>query len=182
MATRAEITASSNSKPGWWAGFWQTVIRYEGDKITPWLALRNSIGITLPLLFGVITGTLSSTVVITTGALNFSFSDNDDPYIHRARRMLGSSVLVGIAVFLGSMSGHHHWSSILLATVWALGAGILVSVGTVASDLGVISLVTLVVFQASPAPWHRAAISGLLAFGGGLLQTSLSLALWAVRR
>src|SRR6185369_9653209 len=182
MATGLEIATGSESKPAWWVTFWQTVIRYEGDKITPWLALRNSIGITLPLLFGAITGTLSSTVVVTTGALNVSFSDNDDPYVHRARRMLIASVLVAIAVFVGAISGHHHWSSILVATVWALAAGILVSIGTVASDLGVISLVTMVVFQATPMPLDRAAYSALLAFAGGLLQTSLSLALWAVRR
>ena len=169
-------------KPNWWQAFWQSVVRYESEKVTPGLAFRNALGITLPLLFGVITGSLAGSVIVCTGALNVCFSDNEDPYAHRARRMLAACALVGVAVFVGSISGHHHWTAVLVAAGWAFAAGILVSISGEAADLGVVSLVTVVVFQAFPAGWERAAYSGMLAFGGGLLQMILSLALWAVRR
>ncbi len=182
MPGEVVIAAERESKPAWWAAFWQTVIRYEAEKVVPWLALRNAIGITLPLLFGLATGTLASSVVVCTGALNVCFSDNEDAYAHRGRRMLSASLLVAIAVFAGSMSGHHNLSAVIVATIWAFAAGMMVAISTDAADLGVISLVTMVVYQAFPATLERATISGLLAFGGGLLQTALSLSLWAVRR
>lgn len=58
----------------------------------------------------------------------------------------------------------------------------LVAIGTTAGDIGVISLVTLVVFAAQPLPPERALSAGLLAAAGGLLQTFLALALWPLRR
>lgn len=173
---------NDDSKPNLWQAFWQSVVRYESAKVTPWLAFRNALGITFPLLFGVITGSLASSVIVCTGALNVCFSDNEDPYAHRARRMLAACALVGVAVFVGSISGHHHWTAVLVAAGWAFAAGILVSISGEAADLGVVSLVTVVVFQAFPVSWEVAAYSGMLAFGGGLLQVVLSLALWAVRR
>jgi len=173
---------TDDSKPNWWQAFWQLVIRYESAKVTPWLAFRNALGITLPLIFGAMSGSLASSTIVCTGALNVCFSDNDDPYAHRARRMLAACLLVGVAVFVGSVSGNYHWTSVAVAAAWALAAGILVSISTEAADLGVVSLVTVVVFQAFPSTWQRGLYSGLLAFGGGLLQMALSLALWAVRR
>ena len=86
-----------DSKPKWWEAFWQSVIRYEAAKMAPWLAFRNALGITLPLLFGVITGSLGSSVIVCTGALNVCFSDNDDPYAHRRLR---HSTTVNIANYL----------------------------------------------------------------------------------
>ena len=43
-----------------WAVFWQSITRVEPEKATPWLALRNSIGITLPIAIGLISGAVSS--------------------------------------------------------------------------------------------------------------------------
>jgi uncharacterized membrane protein YccC len=51
-----------------------------------------------------------------------------------------------------------------------------------AADIGLISLVTLVIFSGQPMPPDRAVIAGLLALGGGLLQTVLAIALWPLRR
>ena len=48
--------------------------------------------------------------------------------------------------------------------------------------MGLISLVTLVVFTARPLPLNEAALSGALALAGGLFQTVLALAFWPVRR
>ena len=97
--------------------------------------------------------------------------------------MLASTLLVGIAVFVGSLSGQNHMLAILLATCWAFAAGMLVALSArSASDLGVVSLVTVVVFAATPMTPERALYSGLLAMCGGLLQTLLSVALWPVRR
>jgi hypothetical protein len=58
----------------------------------------------------------------------------------------------------------------------------MVAIGQTSADIGTITLVTLIVFSASPASPVKALSSGLLALGGGVLQTLISLALWPVKR
>jgi uncharacterized membrane protein YccC len=66
--------------------------------------------------------------------------------------------------------------------LWAFAAGMLVALGTTAADIGVITLVTLVVFAAKPLPPVQALEAAAVAMGGGLLQTLLSTFLWPIRR
>src|SRR5207302_956514 len=96
-------------------------------------------------------------VVVASGALNVAYSDGSDPYAQRAKRMLSSSVLCSLAVLLGALSGSHNAAAVIIATLWAFAAGMFVAVGTTAADLGVISLVTLLIYAAQP----HAAVSGL---------------------
>src|SRR5207302_8370652 len=111
-----------------------------------------------------------------------SYSDGHDPYPQRARRMLASAIWCAIAIFLGAITGHRNVEAVFVATAWAFIAGMLVAVGTTAADVGVISLVLLVVYAAQPLTPRQAAEAGALALAGGLLQTALSVALWPVRR
>src|SRR5579863_4057591 len=105
-----------------WAIFWKTVIRYQPEKVTPWLAFRNAIGITAPLIVGAASGSISSGVVGTMGALNVAFSDSDEPYAQRGRRMLTVSAMVATAVFAGALCAHSNPSAVLAAAVWAFPA------------------------------------------------------------
>ncbi len=176
------MTSPRDSKPSQWVAFWQSVARFQADKVTPWLALRNALGIALPLAVGAAAGATSSGVVMSTGALNVAFSDNFDPYSRRGRRMFLASVIVGVAVFAGTVSGNHPASAVAVETWWSFAAGLLVALNTTAADIGVMSLVVLVVFAAQSMPPDRALSAGLLAFAGGVLQTLLSVALWPFRR
>src|ERR1051326_71960 len=78
--------------------FWRGLFHYESAKAVPWLALRNAIGITLPLAIGVAVGHPASGLIGTTGALNVAFSDGTDPYRHRLRRMMAASLGCALAV------------------------------------------------------------------------------------
>ena len=168
--------------PPAWAALFQILRKFESAKLAPWVALRNATGVVVPLGIGVALGQIPTALVAATGALNVSFSDSDDPYQQRAKRMLASSFVVGIAVFLGASFGRSHSAAVIMATLWAFAAGMLVALSTAAADIGVVSLVTLVVFSAQPMELERAAASGAFALAGGLLQTTLALALWPVRR
>ncbi len=161
---------------------WQSVLRFQRDKISPWIAFRNTLGMALPLAAGIALNNLPAALIASIGALNVSYSDSHDPYVQRARRMLAACVLVGLAVFAGAVCGNHHLLAVPVAGLWAFAAGMLVALSTTAADLGIMSLVTLVVFAAKPLPPESAALSGLLALGGGLLQTVLALAFWPIRR
>jgi uncharacterized membrane protein YccC len=144
--------------------------------------LRNSAGVVLPLVAGLFLHHIPSGIIGATGALNVAFSDSLVPYIQRLRRMLAASLLVALGVFAGELCGGNRVLIMALSMVWAFAAGMLVAVDTVAADVGSVSLVTLAVYSAFPAPPATALASGALALCGGLLQTGLSVALWPLRR
>jgi uncharacterized membrane protein YccC len=147
-----------------------------------WIALRNSIGVTLPLVVGTLLKMPLSGLAVSTGALQVSYSDGHNPYAQRAKRMLTASLLCALAVVAGGLAGRNSISAIIIPALAAFAAGLAVSLGPAADSLGVISLVTLIIFAAQPLTPSRAVLSGLLALGGGLLQTALALMLWPVRR
>ena len=162
--------------------FLRVLTRFDSSKLSPYMALRNSIGVVLPLIVGFALDMPRGGVVVASGALNVAYSDGSDSYAQRAKRTLSSSALCALAVLLGALSGSHNVAAVIIATVWAFAAGMLVAAGTTAADLGVISLVTLLIYAAQPLTAQQALISSALALGGGLLQTALSVALWPVQR
>src|SRR5579875_2321974 len=159
-------------------------VRIENSKFNNWwMALRNAIGVALPLGIGIAIHQPLGAVAIATGALNVSYSDDDDPYPQRARRMLLWSVLGGFAVFVGSITGRYHVAAIVVAAAWAFVAGLLVAVSTRAGDLGLNTLVVVIVFAARGAMSPEGALkAGLLVCAGGLLDTALALLLWPLQR
>jgi len=164
------------------SAFWQVITHFDATKLSTHRAFRNAVGVVLPLTAGFALGMPRGGLVVASGALNVSYSDGSDPYSERARRMLASSVICAIAVFAGAISGQHQVAAIVLATIWAFIAGMANALGGAAPDLGVISLVTLLIYAAQPLTPRQAAASVVLALAGGLLQTALSVALWSVRR
>lgn len=178
--TNADSGARSRTESAY--AFWQILTHVDSTKLSTHRAFRNAIGVVLPLIAGYALGMPRGGLVVASGALNVSYSDSSDPYSDRARRMLASSVICAIAVFAGAISGQHQTAAIVLATIWAFIAGMANALGGAAPDLGVISLVTLLIYAAQPLTPRQAAISGVLALAGGLLQTALSIALWPVRR
>ena len=69
------------------------------------VALRNTAAVTLPLVFGVITGQLGIGLGVSVGALNTMFSDQPGPYRLRLRRMLLAAAAAGISAFVGYSVG-----------------------------------------------------------------------------
>ena len=57
----------------------------------------------------------------------------------------------------------------------------MVCLGTAAGDIGMISLVVFTIYSRHSMTLEHAAWAGLIALGGGLLQTALSIALWPFR-
>ncbi len=164
------------------AGLWRSVTRFDAEKVAPWIALRSALGVTVPLAVSTAFGAASAGLVISTGALNVSFSDGRDPYLQRAGRMLAASALGALGVLAGGLCSRSDAVAVAVSTVWAFAAGMLVALDTAAADIGLVSLITLVVFAAHPMSAEQAAFSGLLALAGGLLQTVLAVAFWPVRR
>src|SRR6266853_7057318 len=161
---------------------WQIVTHVDRSKINAWQALRNTIGVVAPLMVGFAMGMPRGGLAVASGALNVSYSDGSDPYARRAKRMLTSTVWCSIAVLLGGLSAHSNTVAVIVATVWAFTAGMLVALGSTAGDVGVISTVVLLVYSAQALTPMQALQAAGLALAGGLLQIMLSIALWPVRR
>ena len=164
-----------------WKRLWKSVTRFQADKVNPWVALRNTVGLTAPLAVSVALGEVSAGLAMSTGALNVSFRDSAAPYAQRARLLFAASVVAGLAVFAGGLTGRGYVSAVLVAAVWAFAAGMLYSLSAAAADLGVLSLVLLLIYSASQQAAEHAVLAGLLAFGGGLGQTALSILSWPIR-
>src|SRR5882757_2322505 len=161
---------------------WRLLTHFDHSKMVPSLAVRNAAGVILPLVVGFALGMPRGGLAMASGALNVSYSDGSDPYAKRAKRMLASAVWCSIAVLIGGLTAHNSTLAIVAATVWAFTAGMLVSLGSTAADVGVISTVVLLVYSAQPLTAMQALQASGLALCGGLLQIALSVALWPVQR
>src|SRR5258708_14317714 len=161
---------------------WGIVTHVDHSKINPWQALRNTVGVIVPLIAGCALGMPRGGLAMASGALNVSYSDGSDPYAKRAKRMMASTVWCSIAVLIGGLTAHNSTVTIVAATLWAFTAGMLVSLGSTAADVGVISTVVLLVYSAQPLTAMQALQASGLALCGGLLQIALSVALWPVQR
>jgi uncharacterized membrane protein YccC len=180
----AQSTSGSGSeaRPTAAHSFWQILTLFDSTKLSTHRAFRNALGVVLPLIAGFALHMPRGGLVVASGALNVSYSDGSDPYSARVKRMLASTVICAVAVFVGAVSGKHVVLAVTLAAVWAYIAGMFVAIGGAAPDVGIISLVTMLIYAAQRLTPRQAAISGVLALAGGLLQTALSAALWPVRR
>jgi uncharacterized membrane protein YccC len=161
--------------------FWRLSTYYDRRKVNLWVALRNSIGIVMPLLLGVYLGETQAGLVASVGALNVAAADDIDPYRQRGSRMLASCLVGAWAVFAGAITAHHAAGVIAGRSLWGFGAGLMVCLGTAAADLGMISLVVFIIYGAQSMPPEHAVLAGAIALGGGLFQTALSLAPWPLR-
>src|SRR5581483_2501103 len=151
-------------------------------KIIPFIALRNTLGVALPLVAGAALGRPSAGLVAAIGALNVSYSDGREPYRQRARRMLTSTASVALAVAAGGLLGREHAMLVVLTALAGFTAGMMGAVNQTAADLGVTTLATLIVFAAQAMTPLVALQSGALALAGGLLQTALAVASWPAGR
>src|SRR5260370_8838742 len=89
-----------------WSAFWATVEQFEAAKMNPWMGFRNAIGVALPLAAGIAAGQPVAGALMSTGALNVSFSDASDPYGQRSRRMLAASFFCAFSITVGPLSGY----------------------------------------------------------------------------
>jgi uncharacterized membrane protein YccC len=162
------------------SAFWRTVLRFDATKIDPEIALRNTVGIALPLAAGILLGNMSAGVVGSLGALNVCYSDTHDPYPIRARRMFLASVVVAVAVAAGALSATNSILAVATVIVWAFVSGMFVVLGPRPGDLGTTTVVTFAIFAARSLTPLESFESALVAFAGGILEMLLAIAFWPV--
>ena len=163
-----------------WRLHWQKVVSIESGNLEALVALRNAIGVVIPIALGVAIGSQIAGVAAGFGALQVSYSDSPGPYRLRARRMLAATTLCSVAVVAGGLAVRSPVLAGILILFWGFCAGLSACLGETFENLAAISLVTLVVYAVQPLSERQALLSGLLAVSGGALQTALALLLWPV--
>ncbi len=176
------MSDGTSIKPDARAALWRNITKIDRGKVNKLpIALRNSVAVAVPLAVGIALGNPLAGVAVATGALNVAYSDGTDPYAHRARRMLAWSFIGAIAVFTGSITSSNHVLSTLVTMAWAFVAGMQLAISPRAGDLGLNTLVALIVFSArGPTDLLGMVYAALLVLGGGLLQTAMALLFWAL--
>jgi len=158
------------------------VARVDRAKIAWVTPPRNAGGTVAPLAVGAATGHLLVGLAISIGALNVAFSDRPGPYRVRAGQMALVSLISAVSLFVGGITGAIDGLAVALAALWGFGGGLLVALGPASTQIGLTSMVMLVVFAAQPLSPTAAAEQAGLILAGGLLQTLLAVAAWPVRR
>ena len=152
------------------------VLRIDRSQITAFQAIRGTIGIVIPLAIGVASGHVVEGVSMAGGAAIVASVGLTTTSRVRTRTMLLDCVGVALAAFVGSITGHIGWLSVLVVGIWGIGAGMLVAVSQQAMILGLQSTLALIIlthFELAPA---QAAIQAMLMFAGALLQAILVIA------
>ena len=165
-----------------WRAFARLLTQFDRNKLEPAIAMRNALGVALPLAAGLMISMPLGGLAVASGALQVAYSDGHDPYSRRGFRMFTATVFCALAVVIGGLCGRFPVLVTIAVAFWGFAAGLVVLLGTDAENLGVISLVTLIVYAAQPLTIERALNAGALAFAGGLFQTFLSISLWPISR
>src|SRR6266481_2833188 len=104
---------------GFARAFWRALTRFDSSKLSPHMALRNSIGVVLPLIAGFVLDMPRGGLVVASGALNVAYSDGSAASIQRAQRISACRVLREVCVMRGAFSVKHTTSAAIMAAVWA---------------------------------------------------------------
>ncbi|HET8899253.1 MAG TPA: FUSC family protein [Rhodanobacteraceae bacterium] len=150
----------------------------------PWqVALRNTAGVTLPLLAGVHFGHLDIGLGISAGALMVMFADQPGPYRLRLRNILLTSVAGALATLIGLGIGSQLLPLLVVTALWTFAAGLLVALGPDLTRVGLISTLLLVITAASSGVDEVPPLAAaLLVLVGGALQALLAILAWPLNR
>ncbi|WSY17789.1 FUSC family protein (plasmid) [Embleya sp. NBC_00896] len=143
-------------------------------------AVRAAIGIGLPVAIGVIVGDTTSGALVALGALGAVFGDTADAYRLRVLNIAVPQIVGAIGLALGSAQYGHGWTAVVVLTVVALVAGMISTIGAVASASG-LNLLLMAVIGAGlqmPTPWWRAPMLTLV---GSALILAMALLAWPAR-
>ena len=159
-----------------------SAFRIERNGIEPVFAVRCGIGVAVALLAGFASGVPIYAVAAGIGAFSTGFASLQGVYRTRAGTMLGMALAMALSTVVASLCSHSVELGVLALAVWGFGYGMLASLGPGASAIGVNATTALIIFEHFPLPPHVAAITALVMFAGGLLQTLLLVVLWPIER
>ncbi|MGC0422688.1 FUSC family protein [Embleya sp. AB8] len=182
MTERDDPSSTGGARPGRFAPpEWLTLtLRANPGPMPRAAAVRAAIGIGAPLLVGVLVDDTASGALVAIGALGAVFGDTADAYRLRVLNIAVPQFVGAIGLALGSSQFGHGWSAVAVVTALALVAGMISTIGAVASASG-LNLLLMAVIGAGlpmPSPWWRAP---MLTLAGAGLVLVMALLAWPAR-
>lgn len=160
----------------------RSILSVERRHLEPLAALRCTLGVAIPLLLGLVLQQPLLGVFGAVGAVGVGFGSFQGAYRSRAGVMLVAAISMAFSVFVGSLTGHSAAASILVATIWAFAAGLVVALGAGPTFVGLQSIVAILVAGGFPSDVGGAVARAALVLAGGLVQTFLVMTVWPLRR
>jgi uncharacterized membrane protein YccC len=146
----------------------QLAMRVDRTQIRPLIGVEAACSIAIPLTIGLIVNHSTAGAWAAIGAFLTSFSLYQPGFRIRARVVAVAGVVVGLAVFLGAITGIEHAGIYPVVAAWTFMGGLLVAVGPNAALVGVVSSVGLMIASSLNASTSLAFEDGGLALAGGL--------------
>jgi uncharacterized membrane protein YccC len=143
-------------------------LQVDRTQIRPWIGVEAACSLAIPLTIGLIVNHPTAGAWAAMGAFLTSFSLYQPGFRIRARVVAAAGVVVGVAVFLGAITGIEHAGIYPVVAAWTFLGGLLVAVGPNAALVGVTSSVGLLVASSLDASASLAFEDGALALCGGL--------------
>jgi uncharacterized membrane protein YccC len=151
----------------------ETYAESEGQTAPVYGAVA-AVGVTAPLLAGLLTGHAAESVLVALGAFYVSLAAPGGPYGARARALLVAVAVVTVFTWLGGVLSGHPWLAVAAVPVVATLASMVPWMGATA---------TLCTVLAAIRPTSSPVIfDGFLEMAGGLFVSALLLAPWITHR
>ena len=160
----------------------RSAARLDRTQSDPVVAARNAVGVAAPLIIGVLAGGAALGLPSTIGALQTAFADRPGPYRLRMLRMLATALAAAVTSGLAVALSRSNAGSALLLLVLGFGAGLLLSGGPSATQVGVAATAAALIIGHRPEPPSVAVHVGLLVLAGGAGQALLAIAAWPLGR
>ena len=146
---------------------WEMTLRFDRASLTPFQALRSTLGVGVPLLLGIATRQVETGVLIASGALLLGSVGLKDPYQKRARIMLLACVFVTLSALVGGIVGAFGWLPVLVAIgAWGFVAGMVASINQSAQIVAIQACSALIVYtHLELDPAHAVLVAGAVGLG-----------------
>ncbi|MEO8888397.1 MAG: FUSC family protein [Jatrophihabitantaceae bacterium] len=160
----------------------RSAARLDRTQSDPIVSFRNAVGVALPLAIGALLGNAAYGLPSTIGALQTAFADRPGPYRLRMLRMLGTAGAAAITSTLAVLCSGSNYASALLLLVLGFLAGLLLTGGPSATQVGVAATAAALILGHQSTPASAAIHVGLLVLAGGAGQVILAIAAWPLGR
>lgn len=145
-------------------------------------ALRCAIGAGLPLVVGVVADQSAAGVAAAIGALNVGFASREGFHRSRIAMMALTAIVMSGSMVVGCLAGASPLSRVVVMVVWALGFGLLPSMGARFTIVANSAMVGVILFGFPPFGPAAALTMPPILLAGGLLQLILLTLVWPLRR
>ncbi|MGN6605525.1 MAG: FUSC family protein, partial [Jatrophihabitans sp.] len=164
-------------------GLLRSGLRFDRSQSSALVAARNAIGVAAPLVIAVVSGSPASAgLACTIGALQTSFADRPGPYRLRLARMLTTAVAAAVTSGLAVLCSRSDVASVALLAALSFVAGVLLTGGPSATQVGVAGTAAALILGHFPEPAANALHVGLLVLLGGAGEAVLAVLAWPLGR